>query len=70
MVEYKILTQRDKTFSGAFDPDKLETLLNGYAADGWRLAEGFVVTSLWKSMKAEIMLILERSSDDTGGPST
>ncbi len=70
MVEYKVLTQRDRTFSGAFDPEELETMLNSYAADGWRLAEGFLVASLWKSAKAEIMLVLERSFDNTGVPAT
>jgi hypothetical protein len=58
--EYKIHTQRDKTFSGAFDPTELEAALNAHAAGGWRLAEGFMVSSLWKSMKSEIVLILER----------
>ncbi len=64
MVEYKVLTVRDKTFSGAFDPEELERTLNGHAAEGWRLAEGFLVNSLWKSAKGEIMLVLERSSDE------
>jgi hypothetical protein len=64
MFEYKVLTQRDKTFSGAFDSDALERALNEYAADGWRLAEGFMAASLWKSVKAEIVLILERSRGD------
>jgi hypothetical protein len=43
MFEYKIHTQRDKTFSGAFDPTEFEAALNAHAADGWRLAEGFMV---------------------------
>ena len=50
MFEYKIHTQRDKTFSGAFDPTEFEAALNAHAADGWRLAEGFMFSSLWKSM--------------------
>jgi Domain of unknown function (DUF4177) len=57
MFAYKIHTQRDKTFSGAFDPTEFEAALNAHGADGWRLAEGFKVSSLWKS---EIVLILER----------
>jgi hypothetical protein len=61
MLEYKVLTERDKLFSGTFDPDKLEAVLNGYSADGWRLAEGFMVASVWKSAKTEILLILERT---------
>lgn len=42
MFEYKMHTQRDKTFSGAFDPTEFEAALNAHAADGWRLAEGFM----------------------------
>ena len=69
MFEYKIHTQRDKTFSGAFDPHELEAALNAHAADGWRLAEGFIVSSLWKRLKSEIVLILERPLV-TAGPAT
>lgn len=61
MFEYKIHTQRDKTFSGTFDPRQFEAALNAHAADGWRLAEGFMVSSPWKNTKSEIVLILERS---------
>ena len=61
MFEYKIVTQRDKTFTGAFDAEALEHTLNEYGADGWRLAEGFMAASLWKTMRAEIVLILERA---------
>jgi hypothetical protein len=39
MFEYKIHTQRDKTFSGAFDPTAVQAALNAHAADGSRLAE-------------------------------
>jgi hypothetical protein len=34
MFEYKIHTQRDKTFSGAFDPTEFEAALNAHATDG------------------------------------
>ena len=37
MKEYKVLTQKDKWFSGKFDPAKLEAALNAYAEQGWRL---------------------------------
>jgi hypothetical protein len=52
MFEDKIHTQRDKTFSGTFDPSEFEAALNAHAADEWRLAEGFMVSSLWKSMNS------------------
>ena len=60
MLEYKVLTERDKRFSGGFDAEALERVLNECAADGWRLADGFVASSVWKSSKAEIVLVLER----------
>jgi hypothetical protein len=65
LLEYKILTQRDKTFSGAFDAAALEEMLNEHAADGWRLTEGFTAASLWKTMRTEIILILERPRPET-----
>ena len=34
--EYKVLTQKDKWFSGKFDPAILENALNAYAQPGWR----------------------------------
>jgi hypothetical protein len=60
MVEYKVLTERDSRFAGAFDEAALESALNSYAAEGWRVVSGFLVSSLWKSPKSEIMMILER----------
>ena len=69
MFEYKIHTQRDKKISGAFDPAVLEAALNAHAADGWRLAEGFMVSSIWKGSKSEIVFILERPLV-TAGPAT
>lgn len=35
--EYKVLTQKDKWFSGKFDPAVLEQALNAYAQQGWRV---------------------------------
>lgn len=60
MHEYKVITERDSRFSGSFEPEAIEGALNSYAAEGWRLVEGFVAASLWKSAKAEVVLILER----------
>jgi len=31
------------------------------ASEGWRLAESFVAANLWKSSKAEMVMILERT---------
>ena len=60
MKEYLVVTERDNRFSGNFDEDSLQHLLNSYAAEGWRVASGFTASSVWKSLKAEIMIILER----------
>ncbi|MBE6642063.1 MAG: DUF4177 domain-containing protein [Ruminococcaceae bacterium] len=35
--EYKILSQKDKWFSGKFDPVLLEQAINAYAQQGWRV---------------------------------
>lgn len=64
MFEYKILTQRDKVLSGGFDPEALERTLNEHGAEGWRLAEGFMAASVWKTMRSEIVLVLERELPD------
>ena len=61
-MEYKVITERDSRFSGAFDAESLEATLNSYAAEGWRVVSGFTAASLWKSAKTEIMLVLERST--------
>ena len=61
MVEYKVLTEKDSTFGGSFDADSLESALNSYASEGWRVVGSFLASSLWKSTKSEIMIILERS---------
>jgi Domain of unknown function (DUF4177) len=62
MFEYKVITERDSKFSGKFDLTAVESTLNDYARQGWRLAEGFVAADLAKAAKAEIVLILERST--------
>ena len=38
-MEYKVMTQKDRFFSGKFNPEKLEAALNSYArragVSGW-----------------------------------
>jgi hypothetical protein len=36
-MEYKVVTMKDRFFSGKFDPAKLEEMLNSYAGEGWAL---------------------------------
>ena len=43
-MEYKVLTQQDRRWSGKFTPENLEQTLNSYAAEGWRV----VSTSRWR----------------------
>jgi Domain of unknown function (DUF4177) len=58
--EYKILSERDAGFSGTFDLAALEATLNSHAQDGWRVIESFNAASLWKSIKSEIVVVLQR----------
>jgi hypothetical protein len=37
MPQYKVMTQKDRFFSGKFSPEKLEQAINGYAQEGWRV---------------------------------
>lgn len=60
--EYKVLTQKDKWFSGKFDPEKLEGAINAYARQGWRVI-GCATAScpgLFTSHREELVVILER----------
>lgn len=59
--EYKVLTQKDKWFSGKFDPEKLEEALNAYAKQGWRM-RGMATASIpsFGSSREELVFVLER----------
>lgn len=62
MKEYKVLTQKDKWFSGKFDPEKLEEALNSYAEQGWTVCSAFSasILSLFGQARDEAIIILER----------
>jgi hypothetical protein len=62
MYEYRVLTERDKRLTGGYNPDTLEATLNSYASEGWRLVDAVPTANLMKSTKAELLLILERTS--------
>jgi hypothetical protein len=53
---------KDRFFSGKFDPEKLETMLNSYAGEGWTLK---AVTTAeipgFGTKREEIIFILERA---------
>jgi hypothetical protein len=62
MKEYKVLTQKDKWFSGKFDPENLERALNSYAEQGWKVITSCSasVQALFGSARDELVIILER----------
>jgi hypothetical protein len=59
--EYKVITQKDKWFSGKFDPEKVEGVLNSYAKQGW-IMKGVATASVpgFGGQRDEIVIIMER----------
>jgi phage FluMu protein Com len=59
--EYKVITQKDKWFSGKFDPEKVEGVLNSYAKQGW-VMKGIATASIpgFGGQREEIVIIMER----------
>ena len=62
MKEYKILTQKDKWFSGKFDPELLEKALNSYATQGWQVISAATAqfSGFFGDNREEIVIIMER----------
>ncbi len=62
MKEYKVLTQKDKWFSGKFDPEKLEQALNAYAEQGWHVIAATTATfpGMLSAGREEMITFLER----------
>lgn len=60
-MEYKVVTMKDRFFSGKFDPAKLEEMLNSYATEGWKMKSSATaeVPGMMGS-REEIIFILER----------
>jgi len=58
---YKVLTQKDKWFSGKFDPAALEQALNAYADQGWQVRSA-VTASIpgFGGNRDELVVIMER----------
>ena len=61
-MEYKVLTQQDRRWSGKFSPENLEHTLNSYAAEGWRVVSSFAVASPWTFSTSQVMILLERET--------
>ena len=61
-MEYKVLTQQDRLWSGKFSPENLEEALNSYAAEGWRVVSTVPVSSPWTISTSQVMILLERET--------
>lgn len=63
MKEYKVMTQKDKWFSGKFSPEKLEQALNSYAQQGWKVvATATADIPGFGKDRQELVIILERDA--------
>ena len=62
MKEYKVLSQKDKWFSGKFDPVALENALNAYAKQGWVVVAATTaeIPGFLSATREECVIILER----------
>ena len=62
MKQYKILSQKDKWFSGKFDPQRLEAAINAYAEQGWIVKAAFTaeIPGFMSGAREEAIIILER----------
>lgn len=61
LKEYKVLSRKDKFFSGKFDPAMLENAMNEYAKYGWRvIAVTTAAIEGFSTSTEEIIIVLER----------
>ena len=59
--EYKVLSLKDKWFSGKFDPALLEQALNAYSQQGWTLRAAVTASIAgFGGNREEMLMILER----------
>jgi len=60
--EYKVLTQKDKWYSGKFDPERLEGAINAYAQQGWSVVFGTSASfpGFFSSNREELIVVLSR----------
>jgi hypothetical protein len=61
MMQYKVLTQKDRFFAGKFDPEKLESAINSYASEGY-IVKAAATASIpsFSGAREEMIIILER----------
>jgi len=61
MKQYKVMTQKDRFFSGKFDPEKLEGAINSYAEQGWQVVSVATATiTAFGGNREEMIVLLER----------
>ncbi|SDG28912.1 DUF4177 domain-containing protein [Rhodobacter capsulatus] len=64
MKEYKVLSQKDKFFSGKFDPQLLEQAINAYAEQGWEVVSMATATFPgFTGSREEIIVLFGRDAD-------
>lgn len=64
MKEYKVLSQKDKFFSGKFDPQLLEQAINAYAEQGWEVISMATATfPSFTGSREEIIVLFGRDAD-------
>jgi hypothetical protein len=61
-MEYKVLSQQDRRWTGKFTAENLEQTLNSYAAEGWRVVSTFPVTGAWSLSTSQVMVLLGRET--------
>lgn len=69
MKEYLVISQKDKWFSGRFDPELLQTLLNQRGREGWRvvsMATASRETLVSIQSKDELIILMERDVPTQG----
>jgi hypothetical protein len=62
MAQYRVLTQKDRFFGGKFDPQKLESAMNSFASEGWKVKAVTTATipGGLGSGREELIVVLER----------
>lgn len=63
---YKVITLKDRYFGGKFDPSLLQSALNEYASEGWKLKEAVTADvpgiGIVGGSRNEIIFILEKEN--------
>jgi len=64
MKEYKVLSQKDKFFSGKFDPQLLENAVNAYAEQGWEVVSMATASiPAFGGPRDEVIVLLQRNAN-------